>query len=64
MSSRLVATHDATDRGIGFAVLFGLLAAAGAVLVYVAPSQPLSALGFAAAVGFGSLLIVVQQLYG
>lgn len=52
-----------TDRDIGFAVLFGLLAMAGAVLVYVAPTQPMSAAGFAGAIGFGSLLIIALHYY-
>lgn len=55
--------HAETDRDIGFAILFGLLAMAGAVLVYVAPTQPMSAAGFAGAVGFGSLLIVALHYY-
>lgn len=53
-----------TDKGLGFVIFFGLLAAAGAVLVYAAPTQSLSAAGFSAAVVFGSVMIVLQHYYG
>lgn len=56
--------RDVTDRGIGFAVLFGLLAVAGAVAVYATPTQAQQAWGFSAVIVFGCLLIVVQQYYG
>lgn len=55
--------HASTDKGLGFVIFFGLLAAAGALLVYIAPTQPMSAAGFSAAVVFGSLMIVLQQYY-
>lgn len=61
---RAVNDQARSDRDIGFAVLFGLLAMTGAVLVYVAPTQALSAAGFAGTIGFGSLLIVVLHFYG
>lgn len=53
-----------TDTGLGAAILFGLLAAAGVLLTLFAPSQPLSAIGFGAAIVFGGGVIVVQHWAG
>lgn len=58
-----MATSAQTDRGIGLTVFFGLLALIGAVLVYVAPTQGLSAIGFGGAVLCGSIAIVALGYY-
>jgi hypothetical protein len=63
MPGATMSGHASTDKSVGFVIFFGLLAAAGAVLVYAAPSQPLSAVGFSAAVVFGSVMIVLQHYY-
>ena len=56
-----------TDRGVGFAVLFGLLGLAGALVAFVAAlahSQIVAAWGFAAAVLAGAILVVGIHLAG
>lgn len=55
--------HAETDRAIGLSILFGLLAVVGAILIYVAPTQSLSAIGFGGAVVSGSLAIVAFGYY-
>lgn len=52
---------QSTDVGLGVIILFGLLAGASIVLTFVAPTQGLSAVGFGAAITFGSLLLVAQH---
>ena len=52
-----------TDKGIGYVALFGLLALAGAVGMFLAPGAPLGAAGFATAVLAGLVLVVVLHLY-
>lgn len=54
-----------TDKGVGLAVLFGLLAlvGAGAMLGGETISSAVSGAGFAAAVAFGCLAIVALHLY-
>lgn len=53
---------DGTDMGTGFAILFGLLAAASALLMLVG-EELVSAFGFGAAVFFGLLLVVALHVY-
>lgn len=54
-----------TNKGVGLAVLFGLLAlvGAGAMLGGESISSAVSGAGFAAAVAFGCLAIVALHLY-
>ena len=52
-----------TDKGIGYVALFGLIALAGTVGMFVAPGTTLGAAGFAAAVLAGLVLVVVIHLY-
>lgn len=54
-------TEQGSDIGLGAVILFALLAGGSIVLTYAAPTQSLSAVGFGAAVSFGSLLLVVQH---
>ena len=55
-------TADQTDMGIGFMVLFSILAAGAAALMLFADGF-LRAYGFGAAVLFGILLVVVVHIY-
>jgi|GEM_PF-3495742 len=52
---------ESTDVGIGVTVLFAVLAAGSVLLTVVAPTQAYSAIGFGAAVTFGSLVLVAQH---
>ncbi|MFC3957167.1 DUF7525 family protein [Halovivax cerinus] len=51
-----------SDRGIGLSMLFGALAVLGAVVMFVGAPEQLAAWGFAGAVLFGSLAVVVTHL--
>jgi hypothetical protein len=53
---------DGTDMGMGFAALFGLLAAGSALLMLIGGDLA-SAFGFGAAIVFGMLLIVALHVY-
>lgn len=55
-------TTDGTDMGTGFAILFGLLAAGSAILMLIGDDLA-SAFGFAAAVLFGTLLVVALHVF-
>jgi len=55
---------ETTDKGVGLAVLFGLLALAAAAYTAVAPTQELTAWGFALAVTLGVVLVVLIHAYG
>jgi hypothetical protein len=57
--------HDVavTDRGVGFGVLFSILALVGAVAMLVAPGQLPKAGGFALAIVAGLLAVVTMQAY-
>jgi hypothetical protein len=57
--------HDvaATDRGVGFGVLFSLLAAVGALAMLFAPGQLAKAAGFAVAVAAALVAVVAIQAY-
>jgi hypothetical protein len=53
-----------TDRGVGVAVLFALLGLAGALAMYVAPTQVVSGWAFAAAMVAGTVLVAAIHLAG
>lgn len=53
----------ASDKGIGFAVLFSLLAIGGAVGMFVGAPEQAAAWGFAAAMLFASLAIAYIHVY-
>jgi hypothetical protein len=57
--------HDVavTDRGVGFGVLFSILALVGAAVMLAAPGQLTKAGGFALAVVAGLLAVVTVQAY-
>jgi hypothetical protein len=60
-----MATDSAsTDRGVGVAVLFALLGLAGALAMYVAPTQVVSGWAFAAAMVAGTVLVAAIHLAG
>lgn len=54
-----------TDKGVGLAVFFGLLALAGTAAMYAgAPDDgAISGAGFAVAVAFGCLAVVAIHVY-
>lgn len=52
-----------TDKGIGLATLFTLLAAGAGVATFVAPGTELAAWGFAVAVTAGVLAVAAVHLY-
>ncbi|ADJ15662.1 hypothetical protein HacjB3_11395 [Halalkalicoccus jeotgali B3] len=52
-----------SDKGLGIGLLFGLLAAGGAVGMLAAPGGLVGAWGFAAAVVAGLILVVAVHLY-
>jgi hypothetical protein len=52
-----------TDRGVGFGVLFSILALVGALAMLVAPGQLTKAGGFALAVVAALLAVVAVQAY-
>jgi hypothetical protein len=54
---------DGTDKAIGMAMAFGLLALVGAGLMLAGGTQQLQAWGFAAALGAAGLSVVALQLY-
>lgn len=64
-----MATQSAqpTDKGTGFAILFGVLAAISAAVMYVGATslapQIVGAIGFAAVLLFGALAIVALHVY-
>ena len=55
---------SATDKGIGFAVLFGLLAVAGALVMYLGHGSDLSGWAFAAVMVLGTLLVAGLHVFG
>lgn len=57
------ATETGTDKGLGLSVVLGLLAALGAVGMFVGAPDELAAWGFAAAVLFGSLAVVAIHVW-
>ena len=52
------------DRGVGYAVGLGLVAAAGALLMYVNPGTSVAGYGFALAMVAAGLAVVAVQVYG
>jgi hypothetical protein len=57
--------HDAatTDKGVGFGVLFSILAAVGALAMLFAPGQLGKAWGFAAAMVAAIVAVAAVQAY-
>lgn len=58
--------HDAafeSDVSMGLTVILGVLAIAGAALMLFAPGSVTGALGFAAAMTIGALLVVALHVY-
>ncbi|WP_135820005.1 DUF7525 family protein [Halostella litorea] len=53
----------ASDKGIGFAMLFSLLAVAGTVGMYLGAPGRAAAWGFGAAVLFASLAVAYIHVY-
>lgn len=51
------------DRGVGYTVALGLVAAAGAFVTYTNPGSPVAGYGFAVAMVAGSLAVVAAQAY-
>lgn len=56
-------TTQESDVGIGFAAIFGFLALAAAGYTLVAPTQRLTAWGFAATVTLSVLLVAAIHVY-
>ena len=52
-----------SDKGIGLATLFTLLAAAATVAMFVEPGTEIAAWGFAAAVTAGVLAVAAVHLF-
>lgn len=51
------------DRGVGFTVGAGLLAIAGAVVMYLNPETAIAGWGFALAMTAAVLAVIAAQLY-
>ena len=60
-----MAEHEtgATDKGIGLATLFTLLAAGATIAMFVEPGSELAAWGFAGAVTAGALAVSAVHLF-
>ncbi|WP_122089099.1 DUF7525 family protein [Halalkalicoccus subterraneus] len=56
-------TQVTSDKGIGIGLLFGLLAAGGALAMVAVPGGLISAWGFAAAMIAGTILVVAVHAY-
>ena len=52
-----------SDKSIGLAVVLGVLAVASALVMLAAPGTVTGALGFAAAMTFGAILVVALHAY-
>jgi len=52
-----------TDKGLGLALAFGVLAVLGAVVMYAAPSQFDRALGFLLAIVAGALTVSAVGIF-
>lgn len=57
-------TGPVSDKGIGFAALFFLLAVASAAVLLVSPGSDLGGWAFAAAMTVGALLVAGIHIYG
>ena len=55
--------ETAADRGVGYTVGLGLVAVAGAGVMYLNPGSNLAGYGFAVAMAAASLAVVAAQLY-
>lgn len=53
-----------SDKGLGLAVVFSLLAVIGALVMAAGPGQMVKAVGFAAALVAGVLAVLVIHVYG
>jgi hypothetical protein len=52
-----------SEKGIGTAILLSLVAAGGALLMYLEAGEPLAGWGFAVAMLAGALAVVAAQLW-
>jgi hypothetical protein len=63
----MTGTTSATDKGLGVGLLFGMLAVAGAVGMFVAAAQPAdqqtAAIAFALAIAMGVLSVGAIHAY-
>jgi len=55
--------QSASDKGIGLAALFALLALGSGLVMFVQPGTHTAGWGFAAAMLFGALFVGVVMLY-
>lgn len=51
------------DRGVGYTVALGLVAVAGAFVMYANPGSAAAGYGFALAMAAASLAVVAAQVY-
>lgn len=59
-----MSTSQATDMGVGLALLFGILAVGGAGVSFVGHGTELAGWGFAGAMTFAALAIAALHRYG
>lgn len=59
----MVETSRTSDKGIGLAVVFGVLAVGAALATYMTTPADASGWAFAAAVTFGVVLVVAIHAY-
>ena len=59
-----MATQTETDKGIGLSLVFGLIAALGAVGMLIGAPEIEAAYGFTAAVLFGALAVIALHVQG
>jgi len=52
-----------SEKGMGTALLFSLIAVGGALLMYLESGEPLAGWGFAVAMLAGTIAVVVVQLW-
>lgn len=55
--------ESGADRGVGYTLALGLVAVAGAFLMYANPGSAIAGYGFALAVGAAALAVVAAQVY-
>jgi len=55
------AAEAGADRGVGYSVALGLVAVAGAFLMYANPDSAVAGYGFAVAIVAASLAVVAAQ---
>lgn len=56
-------TEAGADRGVGYTVALGLVAAAGAFVMYTNPGSAVGGYGFAVAMVAAALAVVAAQVY-